>query len=67
MQGVSNPVIKGLLDDLYQHEVVSTEEKEFVMENQKIKTDMADSMKFRDKYLCSDLGLISSSAAVAEM
>ena len=41
MQGVSNPVIKGLLDDLYQHEVVSTEEKEFVMENQKIKTDMA--------------------------
>ena len=67
MQGVSNPVIKGLLDDLYTLEVVSTEEKEFVMENQKIKTDMADSMKFRDKHLCSDLGLISSSAAVAEM
>ncbi|XP_059932065.1 uncharacterized protein LOC132475107 [Gadus macrocephalus] len=41
VQGLSNPVIKGLLDELYTLEVVSTEEKEFVMENQKIKTDMA--------------------------
>ncbi|XP_056466662.1 uncharacterized protein LOC130405542 isoform X3 [Gadus chalcogrammus] len=85
VQGVSNPVIKGLLDDLYTLEVVGTEEKEFVMENQKIKTDMArclidmvigkgetasrimiDSMKVKDKYLCSDLGLIPSPAAAAE-
>ena len=38
---VSDPVIKGLLDDLWQQKVFSTEDKEFVTENQKIKTDMA--------------------------
>ena len=41
MQRVSISVIKGLLDDLWQQKVFSTEDKEFVTENQKIKTDMA--------------------------
>ena len=86
VKGVSDPVIKGLLDDLYHHEVFSSEEKDSVMEGQTIRADrarclidmvmgkgerasqaMIDSMKKRDEHLCSTLGLISSSAAVAEM
>ncbi|CAL8282836.1 unnamed protein product [Boreogadus saida] len=31
VEGVSDPVIKGLLDDLYHHEVFSSEEKDHVM------------------------------------
>lgn len=34
-------VIEGLLDDLLDQKVLSTEEKDFVMENQKIKTGRA--------------------------
>ena len=75
---VSNPVIKGLLDDLWQGKVFSTEEKESVIEDQRIRADrarclidmvigkgerasqmMIDSMKKRDKHLCSTLGLKS--------
>ena len=41
VQRVSIPVIKGLLDDLWQQELLSTEDKDFVMEKGKIKTDMA--------------------------
>ncbi|CAL8333302.1 unnamed protein product [Boreogadus saida] len=41
VQRITTPLIKGLLDDLWQQKVFSTEDKEFVMENQKIKTDMA--------------------------
>jgi hypothetical protein len=41
VQRISQPLIKGLLDDLWQQKVFSTEDKEFVTENQKIKTDMA--------------------------
>ncbi|KAJ3582943.1 hypothetical protein NHX12_000077 [Muraenolepis orangiensis] len=35
------PVIKGLLDDLWQKNVLSTEDKDFVMENQTSKVDRA--------------------------
>ena len=41
VQRVSIPVIKGLLDDLWQQKLLSTEDKDFVMEKEKIKTDMA--------------------------
>ena len=41
MQRISSSGIKGLLDDLWEKEVFVTEEKDFVMQNQKIKTDMA--------------------------
>uniref|UniRef100_A0A8C5BDJ5 CARD domain-containing protein n=1 Tax=Gadus morhua TaxID=8049 RepID=A0A8C5BDJ5_GADMO len=83
---VSDPVIKGLLDDLWQQQVFNTEEKDSVMEGLKIRADrarclidmvigkgerasqmMIDSMKKRDKHLCSTLGLISSLAGVGEL
>ncbi|KAJ3590881.1 hypothetical protein NHX12_008829 [Muraenolepis orangiensis] len=35
------PVIKGILDDLWQKKVFSTEDKDFVMENQTSKVDKA--------------------------
>ena len=38
---VSDPVIKGLLDDLWQQKVFSTEEKKSVMEQQRTTTDRA--------------------------
>ncbi|CAL8336316.1 unnamed protein product, partial [Boreogadus saida] len=38
---VSDPVIKGLLDDLWQQKVFSTEEKDSVMEGQTIRADRA--------------------------
>ncbi|CAL8349610.1 unnamed protein product [Arctogadus glacialis] len=38
---VSDPVIKGLLDDLTDHEVFSTEEKDSVMEDQRSRADRA--------------------------
>ncbi|XP_030216145.1 NLR family CARD domain-containing protein 3-like, partial [Gadus morhua] len=38
---VSDPVIKGLLDDLWQQKVFSTEEKDSVMEGQTIRADQA--------------------------
>ncbi|CAL8375171.1 unnamed protein product [Gadus morhua 'NCC'] len=38
---VSNPVIKRLLDDLYERKVFSTEEKDTVMENHKTRADQA--------------------------
>ena len=38
---VSYPVIKGLLDDLYHHEVFSSEEKDSVMEEQRSRADQA--------------------------
>ncbi|XP_030235929.1 uncharacterized protein LOC115560655 [Gadus morhua] len=79
-------VIKGLLDDLLQQKVFSTEDKDSVMEKGKIKTDMArclidmvigkgekqsrimiESMKNRDRDLCSTLGLISSPAGVGQI
>ncbi|XP_056443911.1 uncharacterized protein LOC130380663 [Gadus chalcogrammus] len=41
VKGVSEPAIKGLLDDLYDHEVFSTEEKDSVMEGLKIRADRA--------------------------
>ena len=41
VQRVSIPDIKGLLDDLWQQNLLSTEDKEFVMEKEKIKMDMA--------------------------
>ncbi|CAL8349713.1 unnamed protein product [Arctogadus glacialis] len=41
VQRVSIPVIKGLLDDLWQQKLLSTEDMDFVMEKGKIKTDMA--------------------------
>ena len=41
MQRASIPVIKGLLDDLWQKKLLSTEEKDFVMEKENIKTDRA--------------------------
>ena len=40
VKGVSEPVIKGLLDDLWQQKVFSTEDKDTVM-NHKIKADQA--------------------------
>ena len=40
VQRVSDPVIKGLLDDLLQ-QGFSTDEKEYVMENQTIRADRA--------------------------
>ncbi|CAL8407021.1 unnamed protein product, partial [Arctogadus glacialis] len=77
VKGVSGPVIKGLLDDLYDHEVFSNEEKDSVMEEQRSRADQArhmidmvigkgekashvmiDSMKKRDKHLCSTLRLM---------
>ncbi|CAL8284602.1 unnamed protein product [Gadus morhua 'NCC'] len=83
VKGVSEPVIKGLLDDLWQQNVFSSEEKDSVMEGQRIRADrarclidmvmgkgerasqaMIDSMKKRDKHLCSTLGLMSSLAGV---
>ncbi|XP_030211354.1 NLR family CARD domain-containing protein 3-like [Gadus morhua] len=83
---VSDPVIKGLLDDLWQQQVFNTEEKDSVMEGLKIRADrarclidmvigkgerasqmMIDSMKKRDKHLCSTLGLISSLAGVEQV
>ena len=41
VKGVSDPVIKGLLDDLYHHEVFSSEEKDSVMEEQRSTADRA--------------------------
>ncbi|CAL8282785.1 unnamed protein product [Boreogadus saida] len=41
VKGVSDPVIKGLLDDLYHHEVFSSEEKDSVMEEQRSRADQA--------------------------
>ncbi|CAL8236820.1 unnamed protein product, partial [Arctogadus glacialis] len=41
VQRVSYPVIKGLLDDLWQQKVFSTEDKDFVMEDQRIRADRA--------------------------
>ncbi|CAL8390369.1 unnamed protein product, partial [Boreogadus saida] len=41
VKGVSDPVIKGLLDDLWQQKVFSTEEKDYVIEDQKSKVDRA--------------------------
>ncbi|CAL8333322.1 unnamed protein product [Boreogadus saida] len=41
VQRVQIPVIKGLLDDLWQQKWLSTEDMDFVMEKGKIKTDMA--------------------------
>ncbi|CAL8390578.1 unnamed protein product [Boreogadus saida] len=38
---VSDEVIKGLLDELYQHDVFSSEEKDSVMEEQKSRADQA--------------------------
>ncbi|XP_056466919.1 uncharacterized protein LOC130405758 isoform X1 [Gadus chalcogrammus] len=77
---VSNKVIKGLLDDLWQQHVFSTEEKDYMMEDfrtrarclidrvtakgERASLIMIDSMKKRDPDLCSTLGLISSPAGV---
>ncbi|XP_059905140.1 NACHT, LRR and PYD domains-containing protein 5-like [Gadus macrocephalus] len=41
VRGVSDPVMKGLLDDLWQQKVFSTEEKDSVIEDQKSKVDRA--------------------------
>uniref|UniRef100_A0A8C5FB60 CARD domain-containing protein n=1 Tax=Gadus morhua TaxID=8049 RepID=A0A8C5FB60_GADMO len=41
VKGVSRTVIKGLLDDLYHHEVFSSEEKDSVMEEQSGRADRA--------------------------
>ena len=41
VKGVSDPVIKSLLDDLWQQKVFSTEEKDSVIEDQKSKADQA--------------------------
>ena len=41
VKGVSEPVIKGLLDDLWQQNVFSSEEKDSVMEGQTIRVDRA--------------------------
>ena len=41
VEGVSGPVIKGLVDDLWQQKVFSTEEKDYVIEDQKSKVDRA--------------------------
>uniref|UniRef100_A0A8C5B0V1 CARD domain-containing protein n=1 Tax=Gadus morhua TaxID=8049 RepID=A0A8C5B0V1_GADMO len=41
VKGVSDPVIKCLLDDLWQQKVFSTEEKDSVIEDQKSKVDRA--------------------------
>ncbi|XP_056466935.1 NACHT, LRR and PYD domains-containing protein 1 homolog isoform X3 [Gadus chalcogrammus] len=41
VERVSTPLIKGLLDDLWQQKVLSTEEKDTVMENHKIRADQA--------------------------
>ncbi|CAL8354072.1 unnamed protein product, partial [Arctogadus glacialis] len=41
VQRVSDPVIKGLLDDLWQQKVLSTEEKDYVIEEQKSKVGRA--------------------------
>ena len=41
VQRVSYPVIKGLLDDLWQQKVFSAEEKDFVMEGQRTRADQA--------------------------
>ena len=41
VKGVSDPVIKALLDDLYHHEVFSSEEKDSVMEEQRSRADQA--------------------------
>ena len=86
VERVSGPVIKGLVDDLWQQKVFSTEEKDYVIEDQKSKADQArrlidmvmgkgerasqamiDSMKKRDKHLCSTLGLMSSLPGVGEL
>uniref|UniRef100_A0A8C5AXN1 NACHT domain-containing protein n=1 Tax=Gadus morhua TaxID=8049 RepID=A0A8C5AXN1_GADMO len=41
VEGVSGPVIKGLVDDLWQQKVLSTEEQDYVIEDQKGKADQA--------------------------
>ncbi|CAL8375149.1 unnamed protein product [Gadus morhua 'NCC'] len=41
VQRITTPLIKGLLDDLWQQKVFSTEEKDTVMENHKITADRA--------------------------
>ena len=41
VKGVSEPVIKGLLDDLWQQKVFSSEEKDSVMEEQRSRADQA--------------------------
>ena len=41
MRRVSYPVIKGLLDDLWQQQVFNTEEKDSVIEGPRIKADRA--------------------------
>ncbi|XP_059904968.1 NACHT, LRR and PYD domains-containing protein 3-like isoform X2 [Gadus macrocephalus] len=41
VERVSGPVIKGLVDDLWQQKVFSTEEKDYVIEDQKSKADQA--------------------------
>ncbi|CAL8300837.1 unnamed protein product [Gadus morhua 'NCC'] len=41
VKGVSGPVIKGLVDDLWQQKVFSTEEQDYVIEDQKGKADQA--------------------------
>ncbi|CAL8375163.1 unnamed protein product [Gadus morhua 'NCC'] len=41
VEGVSTPLIKGLLDDLWQQKVFSTEEKDSVIENHLCKADQA--------------------------
>ena len=74
----SDPLIKGLLDDLLQHEVLNSAEKDFVKDQSgradragelidmvvnkgpEASQKMIDSMKVRDRYLSSTLGLISS-------
>ncbi|CAL8349807.1 unnamed protein product [Arctogadus glacialis] len=41
VQRITTPLIKGLLDDLWQQKVFSTEENDTVMENHKITADRA--------------------------
>ena len=41
VERVSGPVIKGLVDDLWQQKVLSTEEQDYVIEDQKGKADQA--------------------------
>ena len=74
----SDPLIKGLLDELLHHEVLNSEEMDCVMDQSgradragelidmvvnkgpEASQKMIDSMKVRDRYLSSTLGLISS-------
>ncbi|CAL8390586.1 unnamed protein product [Boreogadus saida] len=85
VERVSDPVIKGLLDDLWQQKVFNTEEKDSVMaernkadqarclidmvmgKGERASQAMIDSMKKRDKHLCSTLGLMSSPAGVEQV